>query len=211
LADARYFTRTWTEEEKAAYETEQERLSLFREAEARRKMETDRRALELEPKVNAVLTAIDGVGDYVDEAEEREEVAPYVRGIVHHTVVPVEKIAATWREVAAVAPLTSIQVAKATNRMLLRGYSMKEVIGQLDNLEPCELDPLENGETRFFFTREELVHEYTVNVAKWDALMDTHDMDTALGLDERFAVTVHAKGYAEAHPCPCEDCKRRVA
>ena len=86
---------------------------------------------------------------------------------------------------------------------------MKEVLDQLDNYEPSELDPLEAGEERFLFTREEFIHEMTVNTARWQSLMDTRDLSTALGPDGKFAITVHAKGYAQAHPCLCADCKAK--
>lgn len=84
---------------------------------------------------------------------------------------------------------------------------MKEVLDNIDNYEPSELEPLGTGEERHLFTRDEFIHEMTVNTERWQSLMDTRDLSTSLGLDGKFAITVHAKGYAEAHPCTCDDCK----
>lgn len=207
--NVRYFTRT-SPDELAAYEAEQQRLRPLRLAQEQREREKRQRALDMEPKVNAVLQTLDGVGDYVNEAEERDEVGPYVRAVVHGTTLPVERIVSEWTGHVAtykMLPQSKTPEHEFAARRILRGFSMKEVLDNIDNYEPSELEPLGAGEERHLFTRDEFVHEMTVNTAKWQDLMDTRDLSTALGPDGKFAITVHAKGYAEAHPCLCADCK----
>ena len=87
---------------------------------------------------------------------------------------------------------------------------MREVIDNIDNYIPSELEPLGAGEERYLFTRDEFIHEMTVNTGRWQSLMDTRDLSTGLGTDGKFAITVHAKGYVAAHPCPCADCKAKT-
>lgn len=211
LADERYFTRRWTADEQAAYEAERVRLNVSREAEARRKREKRQRAVELEPKVNEILQALEGVGGYENFAEDQDEVGPLVRAVVHASTLTADEIVSEWKQHAAthalITQFTRLTVHEFAAGMILGEFSMKEVLDNIDNIEASELEPLEAGEERFFFTREELIHEYTVNVAKWNRVMDTHELSTALGMDGKFAITVHAKGYAEAHPCTCADCE----
>jgi hypothetical protein len=210
--DRRYFTQ-WSADEQAAFEAEQERLRLIRVARDKREIEKRQRALELEPKVKEVLAALDGVGDFVNEAEECEEIGPYVRAVVHASTLTADEIVSEWKQHAAthelIAKFTRLPVHEFAARVILGETSMKEILDQIDNYEPSELDPLEAGEERFLFTREEFIHEMTVNTGRWQSLMDTRDLGTGLGTDGRFAITVHAKGYAEAHPCLCADCKAK--
>ena len=53
---------------------------------------------------------------------------------------------------------------------------MKEVLDNINNYKPSELEPLGAGEERHLFTRDEFVHEMTVNTAKWQDLMDSRDL-----------------------------------
>jgi hypothetical protein len=211
--DKRYFTRTWSADEQATYEAEQERLIPIRRAQEEREREKRQRILELEPTVDEVLKGFDGVlDDYVDECEERSEAAPFVRTVVNQTAVPTETIISEWaehqRSHKVFAQFTRMSVHEFAARSILKEYSMREAIDHLDEFVPFELDALQAGEQRFFFTRDELIHEFTVNVTKWVALMDVHDLSTGLGMDGLFAVTLREKGWAATHPCLCDDCKQ---
>lgn len=212
MEDSRYFTRKWTAEEQAAFEVERRRYYAARDAEETRKREERQRVLKLEPKVQEVVHALE---DYVDE---QQEVEPYIRTIVQQTVLPVETIVRDWQEKRRVfddlqrlMPKVDLEPNEKITRKILGERTMREVLEQLDLIEAGEPDALQPGDERFFFTREEITQEFTTCLAKWDSLLETHDVSTGLSLDGKFYVTVHAKGYAEEHPCPCEDCRKRAA
>lgn len=197
--DSRYFTRKWTAEEQTAFEVEQERLRPIRLAQERREREKRQKISEGEPKVDAVLQVFDGaLENYVDEFEERKEAAPFVRAVVHQTAIPTERIVNEWAEHQgthkAIAQFTRMPLHEFAARIILKEFSMKEILDNLDQFVPSEPESLEAGESRFFFTREELIHEFTVHVEKWYALEDDHDLSVALGTDGRFNVTLHARG-----------------
>lgn len=211
LKDRRYFTRSWSSDEQAAYEAEQARLRPLVAARDKREIERRDYAVALEPKVKEVLAGLEGVGGYENFAEDQAEVGPLVRAVVHASTLTADAIVSEWKQHAAthelIAQFTRLTVHEFAAGMILGEFSMKEVLDNIDNFEASELEPLEAGEERFVFTRDEFIHEMTVNIAKWDKVMDTRELSTALGPDGKFAITVHAKGYAEAHPCLCADCK----
>ena len=205
----KYFTRAWTPDEQAAFEAEQEQMRPILAARESRATEARERARGLEPKVADVCNALDGVGGYVNEFEERQEIEPYVRGIVHRTARSVTEIVSHWRKYESL-PIPTVEIAKAVNRVMLREASMKGILDNLDLLEPqevSELRPQEAGEERFVFTREELEHEFKHRVEKWDTILSDREVATAALTDGRFVISILPKGWIEAHPCQCDDCK----
>ncbi len=205
----RYFTHKWTPDEQAAFEAEQEQKWSAHDARENREKEARERAKRLEPKVADVCQALDGVGEYVNETEDRKEIEPYIRAIIHWTVKSVTEIVEKWKTYVSL-PIPTVAIAQAVNRVMIREASMKGILDNLDLLEPQDLSqlrPQEVGEERFFFTWEEIEHECTHRVEKWDEIFKGKEITTSALTDGRFVISILPKGWIEAHPCQCDDCK----